>query len=735
MRIHLYYYYYYIDNLQFALNLSRKITFTANRLQLILLFLSAFSLACLGNQDASDILKTSILRQNLSNKNLHLDPLLRKALLRALVELEKEAEEKLRAEESRDIRSEPRNLVGNYVERIEERKEEIQQPAESSAFSSSLINDLSAPSHEVNNGNDADAPVENTTPIPQNTFQYSTSLPLQEERSANLGQESKGSDSTSNPSSIESNFIPNDGSKEQNANNENESSTENQKEIQKEDGKSSNTANEVELFKAPLLTAFTLHQDSKGTPHSVIPLLTKEQQNLQQRQQQLLEQQYALLKQQQLLQNQFIPGVSLTPLAAVNQFDQSRFFFPGTVGTAFTSAPVFPPLVSNSILQQSFTPIPSQSFHSPTTAAPFKGTHQNFLTTLPPQRISPESFAQNLLPPQDFNGVNVVQSHSINLTPTPAQSFPVQSVTPAPGLQSLNIPPVTLPLQNEGRFQTPIIVPSLETNPNPVFLNNQEQERIRTRLLLEEQNRNRLIEEQRQRHIQEQNRQRQLEEERQRQIYETQLRLRQQRQENGVDFQRSVGFTFNHNGPSNFRPPARAPNNFNYHIQPSQNFVSPVTFRNSGNQHRVNRQEGLGSTGNFGFNNQGNKNFDNRNHFQSNQIYTRLPEYRTIPDEHYRNTPISNQFQQGNRYSQFGPQQTNTYTVNNAENVNKKLQSLLYQSGVTGSGSGQEDLNIVSKVLALNHERSDPDVKDTVLRNERRKRKSLTIENINDQKK
>lgn len=667
---------------------------------------------CLGNQDKEDLIRSSILRQNLSDEKLKLDPLLRKALLKALVELEKEAEEKLRAEETRSIRSEPSSSAEDFLQNNDDGKQEIQSPAESN-FPGSSTSDLTSGSIDEGSTATRDT-TEGTNPNQaHSTFQYSTSSV--EGDGNNLVQESKSTDSTVHSTSIESNLISEDLSKEKLTEETNNSSKDDKKEG-KDGEKSKGSANEVDIFKAPLVAAFTLHQDSKGTPHSVIPLFSKEQNNHLQRQQ-YLQQQYALLKQQQqqqFLQNQFIPGVTITPASQLNQFSQpAGYFVPSTVSPNFSPSSLYPPLVSNSVL--------SQNFQGPTTASPFNGNQQNFITTLPPQRnFSPELFSQTILPSQDFNSVSVVQSHSINLTPTPGHNFHVPVVTPAPGLQPLSIPPVTLPLQNEARFQSPIIVPSVQTNPSQAYLNTQEQERIRNGLAIEEQTRKRIIEEQnRQRQFQQQNRQRQLEEERQRQLYEAQNRLRQQRQEQSVDFQRSVGFSFNQNSKSNFRASQPVPQaGFNYHIQPSQGF--PVNFASPQTRHRVNRQEGFTTTGNYGFNANSHKNFGkgvNRPQYQSNQVYTplsRFQEYRTIPEEYYRNTPI-NQFPH-NRFPRFEP---NNFGQNNPEDVNKRLRSLLYQSGVAVDPSGQEDLNIVSKVLALNHERSDSNVEETILRNER----------------
>ncbi|KAK6617517.1 hypothetical protein RUM44_005105 [Polyplax serrata] len=700
--------------------------------KITIFLISTFALLCLGNQETSDLIKSSILRQNLSDKNLRLDPLLRKALLKALVELEKEAEEKLKAEETRSIRSEPSDSVGNFLQNTNEEKEEIQEQAEIAFASSSSDNVNSQPLSEVS-VNPIEEPVFTTgPPVTQENFQYSTT-PSTESEISNLVEEPKVQKTeTVIQSSVETNFISEDVSTENPVAENNLVST-NKQEV-KEGKKSESAGSDVDIFKAPLVAAFTLHQDSKGTPQSVIPLFNKQSRP------NLFDQQYALYKQQQqqqFLQNQFIPSVALTPsphhLNQFNQVDAARYFLSGTNGPSFTPSTVFPPLVSNSILQQSFTPIPTH-FDS-TTLPPFKTNPQNLYATLPSLRnFSPDSSGRTILP--SLNGVSIVQSHSINLSPTPSQNFP--PVTPPTRLQPLNIPPVTLPLQNEGRFQSPIIVPSPQTNAG--FLDSQEQERIRNRLLAEEQNRKRLLEEQqRQRQIQEQNRQRQFEEERQRQLYEAQVRQRQQRQEQGVDFQRSVGFTFNQNVQSNFRNPLRNANNgFNFNIQPSQSFISPVNFLNGGHL-RVNRQEGFGSTGNFGFSNH--QQNSNNYQFQSNQIFPQLPEYRTIPDEHYRNTQFA-QFNQNNnnRFNEFGQlqqqqqQQFNSFGRNNQEDVNKRLQNLLYQSGVTGGDvSGQEDLNIVSKVLALNHARSDANVDDTLLRSNRRVQpKGLGVGEIKD---
>ncbi|GLV45151.1 hypothetical protein CBL_05253 [Carabus blaptoides fortunei] len=107
---------------------------------------------------------------------------------------------------------------------------------------------------------------------------------------------------------------------------------------------------------------------------------------------------------------------------------------------------------------------------------------------------------------------------------------------------------------------------------------------------------------------------------------------------------------------------------------------------------RVNRQEAT-HLGNFGL----------------NQEY----------DEHHRHTQHQHSYQFNGNYNSLSPdtttfipnqylQQHNIFTTNNLNtrqpkfNVNDRLKSLIFQSGL-GQGREQEDLNIVSKVLALDH--------------------------------
>ncbi|XP_055698439.1 putative uncharacterized protein DDB_G0271606 [Phlebotomus papatasi] len=103
---------------------------------------------------------------------------------------------------------------------------------------------------------------------------------------------------------------------------------------------------------------------------------------------------------------------------------------------------------------------------------------------------------------------------------------------------------------------------------------------------------------------------------------------------------------------STLQAPHRPFSSFHPHSQPPS-FQPPNTFHSGGDRTRVFRQDS--ETGNFGFNN---------NNFQQQQQQLR----------------------------QLSP----------AHNANQQLQNLLYQSGISGR-SQEEDLNIITRVLALNH--------------------------------
>lgn len=745
------------------------------------MLLSTLALQGYGKQASNTNSPSS--RQNLAQRTVRLDPLLRRALLRALTELEKEAQEKAKEEEARNTRSEhnesnqPEN---NQDKQADSSKDEIQSTA-----------DTIYPTSNPSNAQETSPPVETSTNHPdaetppatiQDAFFFQTPAPIEDDLSGGNQPETKSPDATLTPPDIESNLISDDKNNDKDAAETTESNTE-KTEAENSTKKSTKAVisdNDVDIFKAPLVAAFTLHQDSRGTPHSIIPLFRNQNQDINQRKK-LLEQQLALFKQQQqqfLRQNQFIPSVTITPLSQPHHFSNPpRIFSPSTI-TPFPSSTAFPPIVSNSILPQNFpsSVIPAQSFHVSSTVSPLRSS-QRFVSTVSPQNFSPQFSSTPIQ--QNFQGVSIVPSHNFNFSPTPQPNFASPTPSSNQPFQPISIPPVTLPLQNEPRFQNPIVVPSIQINPGQNFRNQffddnrqrqfedqnrqrqiEEQNRQRQ---IDEQNRQRQIEEQnRQRQIDEQNRQRQIEEQnraRQRQHEERQKKLaeqnnidqfRQQRQEQGVDFQRSLGFTFNQNRQNFNRLP---PNNFNFQIQPSQNFGG---FNDVETRNRVNRQEGFANTGNFGFNRQNDqRQFNsNQNQFQGNPFSPSFPqEYRTIPEEHYRSLPQNrfNPIPQATRFQpivqpsqfQFRPQpnqfqKTQIEIQQSVQSVNKQLENLLLQSGVATDASGQEDLNIVSKVLALNHERSDTDIDDeniNINRSERRAEdqgKSLLVGEIKD---
>lgn len=712
------------------INCIMQLTAFPSVFQITLILMSALVLQALGKQSTSN--NGVKLKRNSGQRTVRLDPLLRKALLRALTELEREAQEKIKQEEAEKLKEEEKDVEkrGNHLQEsdLDTSAEEIQRTADTKY-------PTAAP---IVNSPETDSPPELTTttvlpeitepPVPvtiKDTFFFHTPTPVDHDFTSPSVQETKKPEATLSPPDIETNLISEPKTKEnlvETTDKPDEITTlktevdDGTSKSESEKTKSSDKDTEVELFKAPLVAAFTLHQDSRGTPKSVVPLIRP-----QQPQRNFFQQQNFFQRQQQLRQQQqFIPSVTITPLSQPNNLNnQAQRSFGSTSipsstafpSTAFSST-AFPPLSSNSLIPNNFQPsiIPSQNFEVPSTASPLRNNHgfgstpfgstpapfittTSFATTAapfasstaPPRNFSPGSTVK---PQSEFGSdVSIVQSHVFNLpSPTPDLSPPRQQQFNHFNSQ-FNIPQVTLPLQNEPRFP-------LSFNQNPVFFERQKAE----------QNRLRFLEEQK----------RQAEQARRNKAAELRQegfgQLQQQRQE-PLDFQRSVGFSFEITPKPivNRLPQQNSP----FVIQQSQTIA---TFEDIETRNRVNRQEGFGSTGNFGFNRPVNqipqfpkdqRGFQN-NQFQQFNNFAQLQQYRTIPDEHYRALQ-ANRFQQFQQFPQNNFQFRQPFQFQpQSPPVTKQLENLLLQSGVAdGDASRQEDLNIVSKVLALNHERSD----------------------------
>lgn len=269
-----------------------------------------------------------------------------------------------------------------------------------------------------------------------------------------------------------------------------------------------------------------------------------------------------------------------------------------------------------------------------------------------------------------------------------------------------------------------------------------EEQVLRQKQILEQQNRVKLLEEQRQNQIEEQKKLKQLEEQRffQEQQQQQQKRLQQQAF-NNFDQANQIHSNFKTTNvrlqpsltlevPTQAAPPpfrqqslvaqqsqqSHRNNNqfqqqqFQQQIQQFQQFQQQLPFQQvqqpfqqlqgfaevppiTAPATRFHRQEAFGSVGNFGINNNVEKNNVRTNFiFPSQQRFT-------------NSAPLNNfNFANLNQFRRF-PQATQ----NPPSSPARQIQHLLYQSGVAnnlaanGPGpAGQEDLNIVSKVLALN---------------------------------
>ncbi|XP_046471518.1 mediator of RNA polymerase II transcription subunit 15 [Neodiprion pinetum] len=330
---------------------------------------------------------------------------------------------------------------------------------------------------------------------------------------------------------------------------------------------------EVKIFQAPLVAAFTVQQDERGIPKSVVPIYRASgdgqaltlQEQLEFKQQQL-EKQLAELQRQQLQQTQF--------LARQQQLYEEQLRF------------------KQQQQQQIFL------------------REQARLKQLEEQRIYQQQIQQQQHQ-QRLQQANFDQNSLLTL----------QSAFDKPGVQ----------LEPSVSLQLPSLV-----NP-PSFQNNyQEQRRLQQ--------------------LQQQQQQQQRQRLQQQQQQQQQQQLQQQLQQQQI-LQQSFG------------------------AFPVTEFQTPAV-----SVPRFNRQELFGSTGNFGFNDNNNiNNFNARGNFGSSQF----------------NAPSRNS-------QNFGFNGFNQFRETRPQTPARQIQHLLYQSGVAsdlgntrGSGSA-EDLNIVSKVLALN---------------------------------
>jgi hypothetical protein len=511
---------------------------------------------------------------------------LRRALLRALTQLELEAQRKAAGEDTAEnttvvdsvgdsqeenIKRDLEELLGNYENTITP-SEEPQPPVPANENHDKIVLDeqSSQPADDVS-VIDYEVPSDQTKSSDDLNRQETTSFldkpqdsaifyqDQQKESEKITGIEEKKPETDSPPQiDIQSNIIPSSTQltdtdkaassekreREQDSNAKETSFTGNNAVVKSKDlavdsegRKLDLDDQDVSIFQAPLVAAFTLQQDEKGNPRSVVPLLRRPQSSLATQQQQRLQQQ----------QFQLINPPQRFPTLPTDQ--QHRFQL--------------------------------QTLHQAGQQPPFQ--------------------PQSLLP----------TDQQLRFQPQPFQITREQELERKTRLLEQQL----LQLQQQQRFQQQQQFQQQELQNQQQHI---EQERLRQRqqqLFLEEQQRPRL---------------------QQPSFLPLQpspqpQRQRSQRQETGtsiVDFQQSVGFQFRQ-PPNNLFQQQFVPSTFNQGSNPATDFV-----------------------------------FNNVNSFRQ---------------------------------------------PNQPSSVNSQLQNLLYQSGVAGDlqingASPQEDLNIVSKILSLNHE-------------------------------
>lgn len=351
---------------------------------------------------------------------------------------------------------------------------------------------------------------------------------------------------------------------------------------------------EVNIFQAPLVAAFTVQQDERGVPKSVVPIYSPngdgQALTLQEQldfKQQLLERQLAELQAQQIQQTQFLMRQQQLYEQQLRQKQQQQLF----------------------IQEQARLKL-------------IREAEQSRLKRLEEQRnyqLQQQKQAQQFSIGQ--NGLFPVQgpfkSPNVNVQPSFALELPKASQPPA--------------------FQTSF------------------NDQLRIQQLQRQQ--------QQQSHIQQQQ---QLQQARQHQL------LQQQRLQ-----QNFAGF------PIDFQPPNSGPARFN-------------------------RQEAFGAVGNFGFN-------DNRPQQQQHLQQQQLQQQSSNNRNHFGFSQHPSRVSQSFHYNPYQvqqlqqqQQQQQVYRTQRPQTPATQIQHLLFQSGVAGDlgtpqgTGGQEDLNIVSKVLALN---------------------------------
>jgi len=376
--------------------------------------------------------------------------------------------------------------------------------------------------------------------------------------------------------------------------------------------KEKSPAEEVKIFQAPLVAAFTVQQDELGVPKSVVPIYRQSgdgqaltlQEQLEFKQK-LLEQQLAELQQQQIQQTQFLVRQRQLYEQQLRQ-KQQQFYFQE---------------------QARIKQLEEQNKIKQLEEQRLRQLEEQRLKQLEEQRIY-RLHQHNRLPVQKqpiFEQTNVLAlqplESSVHLQPSVA----------------LEVPSAAAPPLFRTNYQEQLHFQQLRQHPQQLQQLQQSQQPQQLQQLQQPQQLQQLQSPQ------------QLQQQLQQHQKPQQLQLQQQHQQR---LQQTFGFS------TEFQPP-----------------VAPAA--------RFNRQEAFNVIGNFGFN------LDNK----------QLPPSRNAFNF---NAPAKNPNTfVYNPYTQFRQVPTRAQTPAN------QIQHLLYQSGVVGElgnaqGPGGEDLNILSKVLALN---------------------------------
>ncbi|KAL6260179.1 hypothetical protein P5V15_007713 [Pogonomyrmex californicus] len=338
-------------------------------------------------------------------------------------------------------------------------------------------------------------------------------------------------------------------------------------------------AEEVKIFQAPLVAAFTVQQDELGVPKSIVPIYRQSgdgqaltlQEQLEFKQK-LLEQQLAELQQQQIQQTQFLVRQRQLYEQQLRQKQQQLY------------------LQEQARIKQ----LEEQ--------AKIKQLEEQRLKHLEEQRIyrlHQHNHFPLLQKPHIFE-----QSNVLPLQP-PLEASPNVHLQPS---VSLEVPSVATPPLFRTNFPEQLHFQQFRQQPQPQPQQHQQQHQHQP---------------------------------------QHQPQHQQRLQQNFISF------------PTDFQPP-----------------VASAT--------RFNRQEAFNAVGNFGFNLDNKQSSPSRNTFNFN-----------VPSRNPSSTFVYNPYVQ---FRQIPPR---------TQTPAKQIQRLLYQSGVAGElgnvqGPGGEDLNIVSKVLALN---------------------------------